>query len=36
MLLSDGSYTCSGDILSYTTTDPVEDSTVSVVMHKKK
>jgi hypothetical protein len=36
VLLSNGSYTCSGDLLSYSTEDPVEGSTISVVMHKKK
>jgi hypothetical protein len=36
VLLSDGSYTCGGggDLLSYSTPDPVEGSTISIVMHR--
>ena len=33
--LGDGGYTCSGSLLSYTTSDPVTDDTISVTLHKQ-
>jgi hypothetical protein len=35
VLLGDGAYTCSGNLLSYSSADPVTDATISVTLHKQ-
>ena len=35
VLLAEGGYTCGGDLLSYSTTDPVEGTTISISLHRQ-